>query len=246
MANSTYINTVNRVLKHSGQQPIADNTTFNDDTLLTKVQLQAKLFVDRANRRLIRTNRKRLSLRKYTMSLSSGTNSYALNAGTTIENLKQGSWFITTAGYGRQLEYIPYDTWLTWYPEGESTEGIPEYWFDLPPDGTGDKVGFSPPPSASLTVQYEGYQDVSPLTSATDTIEFTSQNEDILWDFAAFYLETQLAEGKAIDIAPFLDGLFSELRQLTLGARDKPPAVKLGMKLRGVQRWSRRWAYSPD
>jgi hypothetical protein len=242
MANSTYFQAVNRVLEHAGQATIASTGDFDAETDLEKPQLQAKRFVDKANRRLIRNNRPRQRLRKYTLTLASGDNDYTLNSATSLENLKEDTFFITTAAYARgPLRYVPYETWLTWFPTGEPNEGIPEFWFDYPPDGTtvGDRIGFSPPPSAAMTVQYEGYMDVTALTTSTDVIAFDVKFEDVLWDWGQSYLESALSEGKAMELNAILDGLLSEIRQLSMGPRDKPPKVNLGMKIQGVRRWSR-------
>jgi hypothetical protein len=49
MANSTYLDTVNRVLKRAGQKTIADANTFNGVSgTLTKAQVQAQVYVDEA------------------------------------------------------------------------------------------------------------------------------------------------------------------------------------------------------
>lgn len=252
MANSEYLAVVNRVLEHAGQVTITSSTDFNNNNI-EKVQLQAKRFVDKANRRLIRSHRPRQRLRKFTLSLTSGDNDYTLNATTSLENLKQGSWFITTDGIARgPLKYITYDEWLMRYPAGEDVESIPECWFDYPPDGvtSGDRVGFSPPPNQNMTVQYEGYLDVTALTNATDKVAFDTKFEDIIWDYGQLFLEACLSEGKTAEIGAFLDGMEAELRQLSMGPRDEPPKVNLGIRLPGVSkctgRYASRWTLGSD
>lgn len=242
MANSTYISTVNRVLYHAGQQPIADNTTFNDNTLLEKPQLQAKLFVDKAHRRLIRTSRPRERKRLFTFNTADGDNDYTLDSTVTFENLVQDSWFITTSGVAKgPLKYITYDQMLEWFPAGQTSEGVPDYWFDYPNNGTNERFGFIPIPAGTYAVQYEGYLDVGALSSATDTIAFPVKFEDILWDHAQTWLEISMSEGKAQDMYAVLDGLFQEYRQLTQGPRDRPPQIRIGIKVQGPQKGRGRW-----
>lgn len=246
MANSTYMDTVNRCLYHAGQAPIPGSTEFADPTKLSRAQLQAKLFVDKANRGLIRSMRGRFLKRKYTFNTSSVSNSYNIDSTTSLENLVEDSMFRTTAGKGGQIEYIPYETWLTWFPSGESTKGIPNFWFDYPPDGTGvDKIGFSPPPNGTIAIQYEGYLDPVVLSAYNDVIQWPSKFEDLLWDYAQVWIEMSLSEGKMEQIGVFLDPLFAQVRQLSLGPIDKPPSVSLGMKLGGIRKGGQRSAYSP-
>lgn len=239
------MDTVNRILNQAGQDPIPDSSTFTNGPL-TKVQLQTKLFVDKANRGLVRSIRGRFMKRKYTFNTSAASNSYSVDTTTSLENMVEDSMFRTSAGKGGRIEYIPYDTWITWFPEGESVKGIPNFWFDYPPDGSGvDKIGFSPPPNATIAIQYEGYLDPVVLSAYNDVIQWPQKFEDLLWDYAQLWVEMVLSEGKMEQIAVFLEPLFTQVRQLTLGPVDKPPSVDLGMRLGGVRKGGSRSAYSP-
>lgn len=249
MANSTYRDVVNRILQQCGEPTIPDASTFNTDSSLTKIQLQAKLFVDKVHRRLVRQNKGRYLLRKTTWSVTSSTNSYNIAAGVLVEDLKPDTVFITTSGKGRKLEYIEYEQWLEMFPSGETVKSIPAYWFVYPPDGTGtDKVGFSPPSNYSLTIQYEYYLNVTGLTSATDEIAFPVRYEDILWEHATLWIEVAKSEGKAADYALILERLFEELKQTSLGSAEKSPKVTLGYKGLGFRKtgYRGRYASSPD
>ncbi|MBS1586947.1 MAG: hypothetical protein JSS82_15535 [Bacteroidetes bacterium] len=246
MANSQFRDVVNRVLQHVGEPTIPDASTFNTDSSLTKIQLQAKLFVDKVNRRLVRKSRGRFLSRVGTFSVTSGSNSYSLPAGVLAEDLKEDTVFVTTTGKGRKLEYIDYDEWLMWFPSGETTKGLPSRWYVYPPDGTGvDKIGFSAPSNVSLTVRYEYYLNVSPITLATDEIAFPVRFEDILWDHATMWVEVSKAEGKASDYAMILDNLFEDLRQEALGSPEHPPKVVLGLGAMGFRKTRSRYARSP-
>lgn len=238
MPGSTYMAVVDRVLQNAGEQAIADSTNFANATgaELTKVQLQAKLFVDKVHRRIMRKLKGRFFTRKTTLSLLSSTNSYALPAGLYGEDMKPDSLFITTAAYARgPLKFMEYDKWMENFPGGETSKGTPFRWFLYPPDGTGvDHVGFSPPPIAAMTVQFEYFLVPSPLVLYSDTVAIPERSEDILWDFGQMWLEVSKSEGKAADFASILDSLFEELRQTNLGPLEKPPAINFGrMKLGG-------------
>lgn len=242
MANSTYYEVVNRVLQHAGQTPIASTSDFGSNSTLDKPQLQAKLFVDKVNRRLLRKNRPRFTARKATLSLVDGTNSYSLPAAVRIESLIEDSFFITTSGYGYgPLKHLDYKKWKTEFPEGEDTEGEPRRWIDLVPDGTEvDKVAFSPPPGMSLTVEYQYYTDPTALSAHGDIILWPPKFEDIIWDYAQLYLEIVLSEGKAGDLAQLMADLDQEIRQLTMGAIDDPPTMDIGMRFHAGPQRGRR------
>lgn len=248
MANSQYIDVVNRILQHAGQTPIPDNSTFNSNNSLGKEQLQAKLFVDKVNRRLLRRNRMRFAKRQMTLSLSSASNVYTLNTGgvnVTIEQIVEDSMFITTTAYAGPISYLSYYKWLHMYPQGEIVKGTPSRWIDLPPEGNAyDKISFSQPPSNTMTVVFDYYQDPVVLTSATDVIQWPAKFEDVLWDYGQLYLEIVLSEGKAGDLQSLMADIDSEVRQLTAGAIEQPPSVDIGISFGGTARRGRRSARS--
>lgn len=251
MANSTFFDCVNRILLEAGQSAVADTTTFNSNNSLTKTQLQTKYFVDRANRGLIRKLRARWLKRELSLNLSAypGTaNSYALSSTIRLENIVDGSVFISGATYGRKLEYVPYEEWKKRFPQGETVAGIPRFWYDLPrtANSENDKIAFSPPPSKTLTVTYEAYLRPVVLVNASDEIAFEPDWEDVLWTYALTWLEMSLSEGKMPAVQQFCEPMFSEIRQLTLGVSEKPPSVDFGMSIEIPSRRGRRSAYSPN
>lgn len=253
MANSTYINVVNRILQQAGQVAIPDNTTFNTNSSLEKIQLQAKLFVDTAYRRMIRKNRTRFTKRKYTLTTSNGVNSYALTGGATsqpnvtIEQIEEDSMFNTTVPYAfGPMKHLKYEKWMSIFPQGETTKAAPIRWIDLPPQDDGvERIAFSPVPNAAYTIVFNYFEDPVVLANATDVIQIPAKFEDILWHYGQTYVEIMLAEGKAGDFASLLQEMDSEIRQLTAGSIEDPPAVDIGITFRGgPQRRARRSARS--
>lgn len=231
MTNSTYLATVNRILEHAGQTPFADATAFNSGTP-EKIQLQAKRFVDRVNRMLLRKTRPRFSRREFTISATSASNAYSLDATTAPEYLIEHSWYIATTGYGARLEHKDYDYWKDEYPESETTQGIPTHWIMLPFNGTADRVAFSPPASTNLSIKYSGYLIPVVLSAATDVIVWPVELEDIIWDYGWQYVETVLAEGKAQDVQALMSNLYEEIAQFTRGPSEATPTLKMGFGYR--------------
>lgn len=232
MANSTYRSIVNRILQQAGQATIDSDNTFNDNTLLDKAQVQAKVFTDLINRRMVSSLRARFLRRQFTITTSSSSNSSSVDSTVAPEKIISGSMFITTSGYGRgPLEYLPYDTWLSWFPEGETVKGIPKYWLLLPPDGTNtDHIAFSPPPNGTYSIKYEAYLKPVALSAASDTIAWPVEHEHVLIVAGQTFLEMALSEGKMQDIGQFMEPFISEMKQLTLGPDDETPKVDIGMR----------------
>lgn len=236
MANSTALQLVNRILENAGELPIADAATFNAETDLTKIQLQAKRYADKVQRRLGRTSRLRTQKRKATLSLTNSTNTYSLPSNVYLEDLVEESLVITSGTAVRPpITYIDYEDWIRRYPTGESVKGVPIHFFCYPGDGTGvEKLGFSAPPNANYTVQYEYIVVPAPIAAATDEIFLSPRYEDVLWDYGQMWLEVAKSEGKAGDYAALIDRLIEEMKQYNFGSLEKPPGVDLGFKLCGT------------
>lgn len=238
MANSTAYAVTNRILEFCSEQTISSTSDFTNETNLTRNQLMAKRFVDKVNRRLGRTSRLRQQRRKTTLSLTNASNSYSLPAGVLLEDLVEDSMRCITAGkaYG-PLKYITYHQWMDIFPGGETGQGLPQFFFDYPPDGTGvDKLGFSPPANQNLTMQYEYIKVPGAITAHTDEIFLDARFEDILWDYGQRWMEVVMSQGKSPEYAAVVDGLIDELRQWDYGSIEKQPGIDLGFKLCGTLR----------
>lgn len=253
MANSTYLDTVNRVLKRAGQKTIADANTFNGVSgTLTKAQVQAQVYVDEANRMCALEMPGHFLKRKATISttatLSDNNTGFALNSATSLENLIEDSWFITTTGYGRELKPMSYEDWVRLDPDGHTLQSIPSHYIPWVPSGSGvaDRVHFYPAPNAVFTVQYEYYLDPAVLSAATDEIVWPKKFEHLLWTTAGVFLEIVLAEGKAGDFGQFLLPALTTVRQHSQGLSQLTPSVDLGIKMKPFRRGGTRTALSPD
>lgn len=231
MANSTYRATVNKILVLAGQAEISTDNAFNSDSGLGKPELQAKRFVDKVNRRLTRKARPRFNAREYTITTADGTNAYNLDTAISPEQLIQDSWYISTSGYGRTLTNLPYLDWRRRYPEGETTEGVPERWILLPFNGTNERVAFSPVPNGTYAVKHMAYQDPVALSSASDVIVWPPALEDLIWDYGWMYLELVLAEGKTAEVEALMDNLYDEIKQFTEGPEEEVKKLDLGISI---------------
>lgn len=139
LANSTFRETVDTILTMAGQVTIGNSSgDFNSNTL-DKPQQQAKQFVDFANRFLALETKGRFTKRKFQFTVDPNTvNVYGISTQTTFERLLKDSWAIVApTAQAQPLNWKNYNLWLTQFPNGETTKGIPNFWIDLPPSKTG-------------------------------------------------------------------------------------------------------------
>lgn len=250
MANSTVYAVTNRILEFAGDQPISSTSDFDAETNLSRNQLMAKRFVDKVNRRLGRTSRLRQQKRVATLSLTDASNEYTLPSGVFVEDIVAKSVRCITAdkGYG-PLRYMTYSQWMNKFPNGETSQGLPMFYFDYPPDGTGvDSLGFSAPANQDLTIQYEYYVVPGSTSTHTDTIFLNTRCEDILWDYGSRWLELVMSQGKSGEYAAVVDALIDELRQWDFGSAEKQAGIDLGFKICGTVQKNTGGlrAHSPD
>lgn len=249
MANPSALSACNRILEHAGE-PTVLAADFDAETSLSKIALQCKRYLDKANRRLGRQTRLRINRRTATLSLTNASNTYSLPTGVLLEDLEEDSLIIAdAASFGQHIKYMPYQDWVRMWPAGETVKGRPVWFFDYPADGTNiDKLGFSQPPGANYTVKYQYYKAPNAITVSTDQVILDDRFVDVLWDHGQMWLEVSKAEGKAADYAAILDSLVDQLKQANQGSLEKPPGIDLGFSLCGtMQKYGgRRRAYSPN
>lgn len=233
MGFSTYIQTVNRGLRRTGQSVWSDNTAFNNNDG-QEIQVQGKDIVDEVNRRFLRLSRGRFLRRTHTVSATSSSNAYDGPSGTTAERYVEGSWRITAPtdkAFG-PLEYMSEQDWNMLYPAGETVKGIPQKWILLTRTATDkDQIAFSPPADDDYTIKFEYYLGPYVLSQATDTLIWPEHVEDLLWKATQYELEAVLAEGKSLEVASKVDEIFSEIEQLTREPTDALSVVDLGIEI---------------
>lgn len=255
MANSTYYQTVNTCLRRAGQAEIASTSVFDSGTL-SKIQRQAKQFVDEANRWLMLDTPAQFLLRDGSCTIDNGSggapsvsnNNTGFSIGCFNEQVIPKSVFITTSSKGRELQPMDFIQWRRMDPDGHTATGTPTHYVQIPQSSVGqtaDKWSFYPVPAAVLTVKFNYYSDPLILTTSTDTIVWPPRLEAILWDMAGAYLEIVLGEGKVPEFGSFIMPHLTKIRQMTLGLDAIPTHVMMGLKIGGIKR-GRRSAYSPD
>lgn len=240
---ATWRGEVNKALILSGQATIADNTTFDSDGSLDKIQLQAKYAYQRAYMTAWREGRFRFLERSYTITTADGTSDYNVDATTAPEYFVENSFRITTAGVSKGL--VSYWTLADYnlnFPEGNGTaEGAPDHWVLLSPDGTGtDKIRFYPTPNAVLSIKYRAYLKPTQLTAASDTIKFPDDASDALVEFCQVYLETLLGEGKAPDFMALLQPSLTALKAIYRGPVDEKSKLSMNLQIEG-RKIGTRW-----
>lgn len=222
---STFRTIVNRLLRLHGEQEIADDSTFNTNASLTKLQLQAKEWFALCHQWIMATPRSRFLLRDFTFNTSNGVNSYSLDSTTNYERILEQSFFITTAGseYG-PLEYVDLMRYRNEFSAGpETSTGRPTRWFlhFRAAGETVDKVGFSPIPGATYAIRYSAFRKPYVLSAATDTIAFEAEWEHPVLLWGGTFLEMAKAEGKAMDYGQFIQEVKSELEAHTIPVPDE-------------------------
>lgn len=258
MANTTYYNTVNRVLRRHGQNPIADTTTFDSGTL-DKTQLQAKLATDEAHRLICLDMPAQFLIRTGSISTTGsgvggdpvlGDNTTGWSMSCFAEDVIEDSWFNTTTSKTGELQPKPHDQFVREQPDHTvRTTGRPQYYVLLPntADGaTADYVCFDPPPDDTYTIKFKFYARTPTLSLAADTIELPVRFEPFLWEAAGALLEFGLSEGKYSESQTLLMPTFTKIRSLILGLPAETPRAWNGMRLSGVQKRGRKSAWSPD
>ncbi len=233
MANSTYREACNRVAALHGQLTCADNTTF-DGTVLDKIYVQIKQFFWLANQMYGRAVRTRFLIREFYLDITDAANSYTVNATTSPDRLVPDTWYISTSGYGKRLRAYPggYAAWKRTYPEGETVEGIPDYFVILPQTGDDvERVAFSPPADRNLRVYYSGYLKPVPLAAAADLIIWPKDFEDAIMLGCGQFVEFASAEGKMPDIASFIEPAMSLVEASSQGPEEDTKMFDLGIEI---------------
>lgn len=224
----------------AGQSEIANNTLFDAESGLAKHEIQAKRFVDKVNRQILRKARPRFNVREFTITTADGTNAYNIDSTTSPEQLVGDSWYISTASYGRVLSHLSYLDWKRQYPETPTVEGVPERWILLPFNGTNERVAFDPIPNGVYSVKYSAYQDAVALSLGADLVVWPPVLEDIIWEYGWTYVELILAEGKAAEVQALMQNLYEEIKQFTMGPEDDVKKLDLGISINPLGRTRRR------
>lgn len=235
MANTTFRAACERVLRLSGRNPFTDDAEFNAGNIDAE-KAALKEFFSIANQRYGRVMRNRLMAREFSLSLVDNDNDYDLDATVSVDRLVPKSWYCTTAGSSGALTYYPggYYQWKRDFPEGQTEEGAPRYWFYYPSTANNpDRIGFSPPPDGSYTVKYSAYLKPVLLTSATDLLIWPPEIEDGVVLAALTFLQMYQAEGKNPDIEKLLEPIFSEIKQVFNGPLDEIKYFDIGFHIDG-------------
>lgn len=235
MANSTFYTFTNRLLRWCGQAPYTSTSAFDDDSAADKVQVQGKEAAKLGHGLLMANPRLRFTQREFSITTVASTALY--NLGTNPDLLIEDSWRITTTDEGVRLTPRLWNEQKSMYPEGETDEGKPN-WYYFPTIASGsstEQVGFSPIPDAVYTIKYEGWIKPTPLSTNSDTILFPPEHEDVLLLWCSWLLEGRLAEGR--DQATILEQIRSEMRANQIGAPEEGPTYDAGIEIWGRESW---------
>lgn len=250
MANSTYFEIVNKILRRHGQETIADTSTFNTTASLNKTQVIVKELVAEADAMLQLDMPAEFLIRNGTITITSpvladNTTGWALSC--PWERVIENSFRIATSTYARRLEVIPQEEYNAKYLAGQTVTGIPAYVTPLPHTALdqADFVAFDPAPSTTLSVKYQYFHLGSVLAVAADEIVWPKRLEFLLIQNVGKWLEVSLSEGKAPEWGEMLTPVITKVRQSVLGFAETGPTVEIGLSIAPFRRGSRRseWTY---
>lgn len=255
MPNSTYLYTVNKCLEGCGQRQIPDAATFNDPIkLLSRVQQQARFFVDLVNRMYLRTMCKGFVIREFQIFTSPppAPNLYPLDASISAESLIYNSLFNITPQTtpdapitAHPLHNWEYREFRTWFPDFSIIPtGPPQRWILLPRQANDDpssprQIMFYPVPDAQYTINYQGKLSAVPLVVDTDELVWPVEYEDIIWTYGAAFLERALGEGKEGDIERYAELALKEVSRWSTNPEEVRKAIRVGLFTEGISRGRR-------
>jgi hypothetical protein len=229
MPNSNWFTCTNTVLSLASLDPIPDMPTFDaGGTALDKYQLTAKTGVMLANQHLGLRCRRHFSKRQFMIQVNkpaAGQNCIiALDLSIAAENISPHSFFnltnantvvggVNLSNSGNQrLENWKYEEFLRAYPNQNIIENAPPLaWIVLPIDAAnftapnnGDDtvqyVQIYPNPDQTYQLIYQAKVNAQQLQKSTDLILFPPVYEHAVWEFALYLLESDLGEGKEMQI----------------------------------------------
>lgn len=272
--NSTWMDATNVTLEMTGQLQITSAAEFNDPVnSLTRIQSQARRFIDVSDRLLNLKLYNRDNIQEYQLLTHTGnpdiqsTYTYALTAGTRMEFIRYGSFYnatpqnVTLSGettiFAQPLNNMPYREFRQTYPDFTAiTTGPPQWWIIMPKslapaaDGTAgvgitvDQIMFYPIPDQQYTIIYEAAVVATPLVNATDPILFSPDNEHVLWNWGKAFLEDALGEGKGQSAQYYAEMCLRDYNWRMSGPEEERRAIRTGMYIWGPLKGRRVSPYS--
>ena len=117
----------------------------------------------------------------WTLTTASGTDTYTLDTAEAIPNALQSVHDLSTNGYGRELQFIP---WVRGHAEFGGRSGVPSHWSER----AGDVVFFASPTS-TRNYRVDGFKRSTwdAAASAEPVLDYRLHNPVVWWAMARVY-----------------------------------------------------------
>lgn len=247
--NSTYFNSVNRVLREEGKDPILTEDAFNSGAV-DRVQLQAILFYDHCNRMAARRLNKLFTNRVFTFNTVEDQADYELDELTHLEGIRFHSVRCNTTGAARPLNNIPYDEYrdslypdLSLVPSGKPTDWVACYSNSAMGTERGNKIKISPVPDGIYEIEFIAKIVVPPLLLAADFIYFPPEYEDVMWTWTQNWLRQKLGKDASMD--DYAREAIDSVRAWGTAPPDVRQAARINIRIGGGRRTSYKYD-TPD
>jgi hypothetical protein len=264
------------VLELAGQLQITSASNFDNPFVppgLTRIQMQARRFVDLCDRILNDRIYNRENIQEFQIVTQQGnpniqsTYTYALPSTAKLELIRYYSFKNvtpqvvaqngTTTVFAQPIYNKPYREFRDIYPDFTAiTTGPPQLWIILPkslaPAGDGgpgvgilnDTIMFYPIPDQAYRINFECGLKAVPLSLSTDPILFSRDHEHVVWMMAKAFVEDALGDGKGQNSVVLAEKIVSDYQWRMSGPEEERRAVRTGIRIYGPMRGRRVSPYS--
>lgn len=237
VAHSTFQEIVNTILQQSGLPSITSAATFNARTGLLRPQLQAILYTDDADAKLMVRLTDLFAMRQFSASTTASSPVVSLDDICDIEGVQ----YHTVRCNGQPMRFLSYNEYRSMYAtDADVPEGAPMYWsYKNTPSADAQRANqiiMIPTPDAAYVVEYGAKILHKPLALATDVILWPKPYEHVLVAFG----RAALAEArKTGDMSGTAQAALDNVRQWAIGPQDKPLKANFGGLSIGLDnRWT--------
>lgn len=238
MANSTWIELTNNVLRQAGLPEIPDDgNTFNNpgQGLMTRYQMAAREYVRIIHEKISVDLPVNFARRRIPLNIDNLAGSiYDLDTGMSVESLTFDSFrnlSISPAGPG-VLRNWSYEYFTTRYPDvTQISSGAPTHYILLPVARANVspvyQVRIFPNPDQAYQLEYVAQLNPYPLTVDTSVLLWPPEYEHVVSDMARVSLEDLLGEGKAGTLSLQAERAYQKARQKATPSRAERKGVRM-------------------
>lgn len=237
MANSTWLQATNRLLRNSGLPEIDSSDSFNSPSAgqMTRYQLCAREYIAIVHEMVSVDLPVNFARRAFQLNIDNIAGPiYNLSSDMSVESITYDSFRnLSPAPPGPGvLRNWTYEYFTKRYADVSFIEsGAPTHYIFLPVAQTDIspiyKVRFFPNPDRAYTIEYIAQLNPYPLVNADSVILWTPEYEHALINTARFSLEEILGEGKAGSLYAVAQRAIQKVRQKATASKAEKKAVRM-------------------